>query len=1173
MRRLLSLLLVALLLPSFSQLSTATSGRAVNIDLAVGDISISYPDTTNSSLYQMFSSNYPIANFNRPADLYVTDSIIGVEIEIDVTIQNQGTVQSGSVDFNLLVLHNEYQHFELLNFSNTMSPINGGSSNSVKVLWTPNYAGNHTMQITVSNPNGDDDNSDNSKNRHMTVALHYDNCVDLTTWSKTGEWKTNSEVYISELSGCHIGNGATSFHSNNLVSTLTTPVFDMADGLNSHNAAIGYSFFYTGGAGVGDSLKGYAKDSQSNWDELWTITGAVDNDFNDGINWQTFSATYNGKNSPLVPIENKHMHSSTQFKFEFTADASGQDMGYWFDDMVVIYDQKADVKEYNIDLQGVTTIGGLPGDWSITRLEVTNTGNISERYIPTASGVPAGWNHYFSMTNGANIGSSGMMLLPGESRLFDLRVLIDENASMGNIPVTINVTSNSFPNIGDGIETISKVLPDRMPNIILPEFTPRCQPGNTCDFPITVQNIGEATDVFTISLAEKNVPSGWSIALSWNQSTNVQVRIDNPIEIWMTATIPVGVEPDTTAEVWLTATSTNDSRRSDMKVVEVAAAMISNADISVSEHHESINYIGAGETIDVTFRIWNNASRMDVFRPDIETTGSSNWVVELLNTPDLAINSGRNSTFTIRVTAPITAQAEDPGPMITPNALSLRSGDIITGNSWQGIRVNTVHDLAINVTNSPSKLSPGEANLIEMEITNNGNGPAIAVVDLPWIADSWDWWILHEGNNVTSGIPLSVSYDLDNIKTVNLWLYLPPLESANEFHEISISVSPQDGTDNFDSDNVDTFESVTKTMMRPQLDGFPEEAVISTDSTFTLNATAWNIGNAADGTIRARLVLSPSPATSSVLGFLSTDSGASTEDGKWINLNLGPTESTELTVSVIIGEDVDLDTRITIRIELEGGQDDLGRPILKTLESMLLVGERRQVEIDDVDPQLTELDEGDSHVVWVNLTSTSTQGEIIFVNATVPEGWGVICDGNPIHLQGVKLELNAGHVSQQKYDMRCEVIRESGSIDGTALIEVSSDDGTVNHTISSQMNWVVYEEETGILSTTQIMMIIGGVLLLAVIIFMVRRKVDLDEDEEDDYEEPINIAAQPTQGPPATAFAGPPATVQQTVVQQPVQEVATVQDAAMTEYELQVAEYNRKMAEYEAWQATQSSQQ
>ena len=109
-----------------------------------------------------------------------------------------------------------------------MTPISGASSGSIKVLWTPYYAGNHTMQIEVSNPNGDDDNSDNLRNRHLTVAVHYDNCVDLTTWTKSGEWKTDSEVYISQNSACHVGNGASSYHSNNMVSTLTTPVFDMA---------------------------------------------------------------------------------------------------------------------------------------------------------------------------------------------------------------------------------------------------------------------------------------------------------------------------------------------------------------------------------------------------------------------------------------------------------------------------------------------------------------------------------------------------------------------------------------------------------------------------------------------------------------------------------------------------------------------------------------------------------------------------------------------------------------------------------------------------------------------------------------------------------------------------------------------------------------------------------
>ena len=49
--------------------------------------------------------------------------------------------------------------------------------------------------------------------------------------------------------------------------------------------------------------------------------------------------------------------------------------------------------------------------------------------------------------------------------------MIDENSSQGNIPVTVNVTSNAYPDIQSGIQTIIKILPDRLPNVILPEFT------------------------------------------------------------------------------------------------------------------------------------------------------------------------------------------------------------------------------------------------------------------------------------------------------------------------------------------------------------------------------------------------------------------------------------------------------------------------------------------------------------------------------------------------------------------------------------------------------------------------------------------------------------------------------------------------------------------------------
>jgi uncharacterized membrane protein len=190
------------------------------------------------------------------------------------------------------------------------------------------------------------------------------------------------------------------------------------------------------------------------------------------------------------------------------------------------------------------------------------------------------------------------MLLPGESREFDLKVLIDENSSMGNIPVTVNVSSNDFPNIGAGVETITKILPDRIPDVIVPDITPRCRSGTTCDFPILLQNIGEATDVFDITVAEKNVPANWSISLAWNQSNSVQVRTDNPVNIWLTVTVPAGTEPDTTANIWLTATSTNDSRRTDSEVIDIAAAMISNAEISVDILQDEIQYVDAGESVE-----------------------------------------------------------------------------------------------------------------------------------------------------------------------------------------------------------------------------------------------------------------------------------------------------------------------------------------------------------------------------------------------------------------------------------------------------------------------------------------------------------------------------------------------------------------------------------------------
>ena len=220
MNRLVPLFVLTLLLPSYSLIAVADSGRSVNVDLDITDISITYPDNANQSLYQMFSSNYPIAGFNKPEMLYVTDGVVGVESNINLVIENLGTVQSGYVDVTIFVLHNEYSRFELLNTTQGMSPISGSSSASLDILWTPYYSGNHTLIIEVTNALGDDDTSNNQQSRHFTVAYHYDNCVDMTQWTSTGDWKVNSDVSISQSSAFHVGNGQFSSYSALTTSTL-----------------------------------------------------------------------------------------------------------------------------------------------------------------------------------------------------------------------------------------------------------------------------------------------------------------------------------------------------------------------------------------------------------------------------------------------------------------------------------------------------------------------------------------------------------------------------------------------------------------------------------------------------------------------------------------------------------------------------------------------------------------------------------------------------------------------------------------------------------------------------------------------------------------------------------------------------------------------------------------
>ena len=84
---------------------------------------------------------------------------------------------------------------------------------------------------------------------------------------------------------------------------------------------------------------------------------------------------------------------------------------------------------------------------------------------------------------------------------------------------------------------------------------------------------------------------------------------------------------------------------------------------------------------------------------------------------------------------------------------------------------------------------------------------------------------------------------------------------------------------------------------------------------------------------------------------------------------------------------------------------------------------------------------------------------------------------------------------------------------------------------------------------------IGLIAIIIGVLLFLRRETP-EDDFEEEYEE---NEVMPVQGPPSTAFAGPPATTETAI-------------DPMAEYHRQVEEYNRKMAEYNAWQEAQGSQ-
>lgn len=1098
-----------------------SSTKATGVDVTVSGISLGYTSSTDTASYEKLSSNHPIIGFNRPAILYVIDGMVNVSSTITVEIENLGTSNSGVIDVNVVLSHNEYSFFELNNTTVQMSGLNGGQTDTVDVLMSPSYSGNHTLTISVVSTITDDNPSNDVGNKGFTVGSRYFNCDTLSNWTTGLEWGSSIETSISKGVSCHIGSGSASTYSNGLTTSLITPPMDMSDAIPNPLRTNGFSLFYTGSAAPNDLLKIYAKTNLGGWTELVTLPGSIDNDFVNSVDWQTFSISDKGAVTPLVPMAANHFHSSTQLKFEFTSDASGGDIGYWLDDIVFVYDQKVRIDEYQVSAQGVSTNGATPGEWGSINMRIINNGNISETFIPTIQGLPSGWNAYYSRLSGTNFNpEQGLIVVPGTPEEFRIMLQPEENTTIGLHQMSVFIQSQQYGTISTTLPVQFLVKAERIPIVTPPPVRPSCPPSYTCTFEVGLDNVGDATDVFDISYDSSNLPIGWDVGFTWTQPTSIQIRPNEPTSALMTMTVPSGVAPDTVSSFDFTMIAQNDSSKIVTTSIDISASMVSDASVDLVEAHKIDRmYINAGEQIKLTYKVWNNASRQDIFDISVLVEDLGTWVVEQPSGPPTVLNSGGSATFDIHVTAPENAQAEDRGPRITPMLDSQRSLMTIQGDEFDSLRVRTTEDATIANVQTPAKLTPSIPNVATFIVTNNGNGDTEVLLEPVDFPETWEWWMVVEGENHTGPLSLTVSYDLGHIKEVEFWMLLPMEESAGERHTIQIRVDPiSGGEDGNLSDNIAEFTSITDEVHNPVLSLISGSTTTSAGGFLSVQAHIENRGNTIDNRLSLRTTIYSTPSLQNIKSFLTIGGSEMALDDD-IQLTLLAGQGMNLSVDLLVPADATLNTRFVVQYEILGSTDENGFPSTLIVEHLVVLDQQRRIEATFIGETNESVGDGLPANIWANHTSVSTVNESMILTVDAPNGWQVTCDKILVPDTGLEFTSTPGHVNKQTTQSLCEIMRLKGVSEADVVFTIRSIDGYHEMTQTVSVSFEVPNEDASFASTE---IIAGGlgVIVFAVLLLFFLRKTPRDDESILELEETLQVmSGPPTSGPPVSTQA------------------------------------------------------
>ena len=1123
-----SLLLTAIMVLGVMPIASATDARASGIDVRPTAAVVEYVSSSDATQYAALSSPDPSSiGLTRPAGLWIVDGMLGAQMRISVTIENLGSTNSGSFNVDCRILHNEYSSFELHTYTQGISDISGGNTHTFAFTWVPDYSGNHTVEI-ITLHTSDDDTSNDRGTRSLTIGNLYDRAETTSGWTHGNGWSASGDTSLSGSNSFHVGGsgGSTSTYGNSWSTGLESPTFDLSDAHPSPvGAAGGIGFFYTGHVLAGDVLH------VDIWDGgAWTrisgngMSGLIDDSTLNNWNIQMVGGR------PYFPMQMAAANANWKFRLQFDSDASGTEIGYWVEDVVMFYDQKARLEEYSTVISQAANGHAQPGEWSSQQVTIINDGNVSDRILPTVTGLPAGWNFSFQHVSGSQLQpGTPIELDPGESKVIQVRIQPAMGAPVASQPFTLELTSADAPAHQVTRQLSMTVDPSYRPLWSAGPHNFFCVPGQSCDFQVELHNDGDAQDTFTLSSADVTTEPGWTWALDFEQPGSITVPAGGSTWVELSGTVANGAQPGEKVAIDLTATSNADPSKFATIRPNMTAAMVSDAHVAVagSDVPEDGWWFEPGQTHLIPFTIWNNASRQDTLRFSFESTGVRGWTMSIASQDTVVISPGGTAQVILSVQAPSNAIADDPGPILLPHAVSLESGTAATNTSFAGLRVLMEHNLVLTIASAPTHLEPGVATPIAFDIENDGNGADLALITLSGAPASWAWWVEVGGANITGPLSLSSSIDGSDWATGTLWVQPPGTEEASTEFLLSIEARPHEGEESTPEDCTVQFEILTLATARPYLSAFEAEESelwVGQEMTWELNLT--NDGNTFDS--RARVRVLSDALHPGMIAQLSSSRGNTGQLNGWIDLPLGAGASETLTITFRTLDDFPFGTTIQLTVEAQGGWDENGNPIQVSTSHTVNVNHRRSVEVDTSLAEPHDYDANAPYAFWINASSESTMAITLDLAIDAPEGVVINCE--PRAQENTVQILLPEKLGDRAVEGQIECQMTLSPSDQARTIELSmtDDQGERIWTTGPVHVRVNAVEESGSFTLASLpVMAIAGVggfvfilFVVAMVVLIARRSRTLARIEDGEDEEPQPVA-EPAAGTAPWAPPGP----------------------------------------------------